>query len=161
VSVTSGSPCASKSYAFGSSLTVYEMTPVSTFLIVSRDSFDNVRTPLSPDQDRFASFLYFPEFGNGYYSNITLGVSNLNAIYNGTIGTPKVYVGTLRRTVLYHCSGLFATYYDTSSLTQPVSARISDSIWYVGGDESLIHSSLSSSADWSVRWSGFFRVTAF
>jgi hypothetical protein len=108
-------------------------------------------------QDTFASFLYFPQFGNDYFSSITMNTS-IFVVYNGIIGTAKDYPGTLRRTLLYHCSGLFATYYDSASLTQPVSASVSDSVRFVGGTLSFINPSLSSTTDWSVRWAGFFRT---
>ena len=155
--MTSGPPCASQSYAIGTALTLYELLPVSTFSIISRDSFRNVRTPLSADQDTFVSFLYFEQLGNLYFSNVTLNVSIIDVVYNGIIGTKKDYPRTLRRTLLYDCSGLFATYYDTATLTQPMSARTSPSINFVGGALSFINPSLSSTTDWSVRWAGFFR----
>jgi hypothetical protein len=134
------------------------MTATSSFVIVSRDSFKNVRSPLSTQQDTFTSFLYFPQLGNDYFSSITLQNSSVHVAYNGIIGTPKDYPGALRRTVLYNCSGLFATYYDSASLTQPVSARVSESVRFIGGALSFINPSLSSNTDWSVRWAGFFRT---
>jgi hypothetical protein len=57
----------------------------------------------------------------------------------------------------FDTAGLVATYYDSINFTQPVSAQVDRAVRYSGNSSSLIHNSLTSPADWSVRWSGFFR----
>jgi hypothetical protein len=150
LSIATSSICAATTTVDGSGLTLATAGQSAYFTIRPRDVAGNVKT----DQD--AAFVV--RIGNTVERNLVavthmekLGSFLVNYTAKSASASRPVYVS------LAWPGGLAATYFDADDLSSAVTTRVDNTIDFSRANTGTPSSSLASSSNYAVRWSGFVR----